>query len=38
MDFENVFLTKSCSCLCDRGHNIHDIKSTFSQNIFIFKT
>jgi hypothetical protein len=20
MDFENVFLTKNCSCLCDKGH------------------
>jgi hypothetical protein len=20
MDFENVLLTKKCSCLCDKGH------------------
>jgi hypothetical protein len=25
MNFENVALTKSCSYLCDRGHQLHNI-------------
>jgi hypothetical protein len=39
MGFENVALTKVVHTYVKRAqmHNIHDIKSICSQNVFIFK-
>jgi hypothetical protein len=38
MDFENVFLTKHCSCLCDRGHEciIYMISNQFVVKMYLY--